>query len=108
MLKYGEKFYFACWWVRYEQVRRQPFRFRIDSIPYTGKGRWRFGNWYKKPHVYKRERSCYYEHKDFVRLKRSPWNLPDPWDDYQRGDVKTRISWKNKKIRKQYMKNLPV
>ena len=104
-MEYGEKLYrIHVWPAPYRHI---PFRYRVDPVPGVN-NRWRFANWYKNFRVYKRERSLYNEHKEFVRNKRSPYNLPDPWDDKQRGDVRTRKSWKNKKIRKQYMKNMAV
>ena len=42
----------------------------------------------------------------YSRMKRSPRNLPDPWDDRLRGDTRTRKSWKNRKAKKQWMKQL--
>ena len=107
MFEYGERMYGRGY--RYTGFSSQAsFRYRYDPVPYTGINAYRWGCWYKKFRVYKYERSLYNDHKEFVRSKRNPRNLPDPWDDIQRGDVGTRRSWKKKKIRKQYMKNLPL
>ena len=79
--------------------------YRVDPIPYTGKGRigYKFKNWNKRPKT-TQERRLSFEYKYLVRGKRRAHILPTSWDDYQRGDVKTRISWKNKRIKKQWIK----
>ena len=82
------------------------YKFRIAPIPNTGKKSWRFTNWYRSPAMRKRERAIYEEHKQYVRKKRAPYNLGDPWDDIPRADFNNRRCWKNRKIRKQWMKNL--
>lgn len=84
------------------------FHYRFDPVPGTGKNyHWRgsFKAWYKHRNSCRQEKSVYFEHKEYVRKKRSFLNLPNPWDDYSRGDERTRKSWKNKKIEKQWMKN---
>lgn len=53
----------------------------------------------------KRELSRWYEDKNYVRKKRSPSYMPDPWNDEERADIRSRKSWKSKKIKKQWMKN---
>ena len=101
MHEYGEKLY-----VRKAVYFGQKFgvRFRIDSIPGTGRKKWRFWSWYKTPRMYKRERSLYSEHTEIVKVRKSLCELPDPWDDVRRSDVRDRKCWKNSKIPKQWMK----
>jgi hypothetical protein len=79
------------------------YRFRIDPVPFFFKGTYRFRNWYKFPKT-TQEKKWSYAHKEYARGRRTGLNLPNAWDDYQRGDVRTRKSWKNKKIKKQWMK----
>jgi hypothetical protein len=108
-MEYGQVLYKNSYSLRYKGFYDVPFRYRVDPVPDVHKSkRGYFGDYYKNFRVYKRERSLYYDHKEFVRVKRSPHCLPDPWDDIQRGDIGTRKSWKNKKVRKQYLKNMPV
>jgi|GEM_PF-3907547 hypothetical protein len=85
------------------------FHYRFDPVPGTGcKYPWKcyFKSWYKTKNTCRQEKSLIFEHKEFIRAKRSFLNLPDPWDDIERGDCKTRRSWKNKKIERQWMKNI--
>lgn len=98
MSDYGEVLY-----IKWQDIE---YKFRIGPVPRTGKNTWRFYNWYKNPAVRKRERSLYWDYKKFVRPKRSPNYMVDPWDDLQRGDTGTRKSWKNKKIKRQWMKKI--
>ena len=101
--RYRWRSYFSRWgkW-------RLTFRFRIDPVPFTGIGKYRFAWWYKRPHYMNEKRQYYNYDPQLVRGKRHPKYLPNAWDNYQRGDVKTRKSWKSKKIRKQWMKNMGV
>ena len=81
------------------------FRYRMDPVPGIRKINWSFSDYYKNPrHI--QERRWYYAFPEYVRGKRSPKNLPNPWDNYSRSDLRTRKSWKSKKVRKQWMKNL--
>jgi hypothetical protein len=85
------------------------FHYRFDPVPGTGKSfPWKCGfkSWYKHRNPCRQEKSFCFEHRDYIRSKRSFMNLPNPWDDFNRGDVRTRRSWKNKKIEKQWMKNV--
>lgn len=41
-----------------------------------------------------------------VRAKRNPVNLPDSYDDYLNTKIKMKKSWKLRKYRKQWQKNL--
>jgi len=83
---------------------KNPYEFRRDPVPGTGGRNWHFGSYYRNPKTTQEMRyACY--HGRLVRARRNKNNLPDPWDDIQRGDVGTRKSWKNKKNKKQWMKN---
>lgn len=42
----------------------------------------------------------------YGRARRSPLNLPDPWDDHQRSDFHNKKSWKKRKVKNQWQKNL--
>lgn len=100
MFKYGERIWYY-WTSRWK--KKPTFDFRKSPVPYTGLHGFSF--WYKRPSMRKRERSLWYEHKAFVRPARQPNHMPDPWNDEERADIRSRKSWKNKKIRKQWMKN---
>lgn len=102
MFKYGEKLYRFGWW---PHQRKLGFRFRIDPVPYIG-GRHSYYGGYKSPKMRKRERSLYYEHSKLVKMRKSLCAMPDPWDDVQRGDVGSRKGWKDKKIKRQWMKDI--
>jgi hypothetical protein len=106
MFEYGEELCKKCYWPR--PMRKIGYRFRMDPVPFIGRGHGGFYAWYKSPKMRKRELSLYEEHRKFVRARRKPKYMPDPWDDCPRGDVDSRRSWKNRKIRKQWMKNMPV
>lgn len=78
------------------------YKFRYDPIPHTGRRRWRFGCWYKKPCT-TQEKRWNIAHFKYVRGKRHPKYLATSWDDYVRSDVRTRRSWKKIKKKKQWM-----
>ena len=99
-LKYGERFNLYRW----STLKKYQFRFRMEPVQWTGK-HFHFKNWYKTPFMRKRERSLSFEHKDYIRPKKNLRNLYDPWDDIPRSDIRNSKSWKNKKIKKQWMKN---
>ena len=102
-MEYGDKLISGVWHTRFSG-KFIYFRFRIDPVPGIHCRRGWFGCWYKKPKS-RNEKRQWYASEGYGRLARSPFNLPDAWDDYQRGDVDTRKSWKNKKIKRQWMKN---
>jgi hypothetical protein len=79
-----------------------PYQFRIDPVPgiHNISGSYRY---FKHPRHMNEERA-WYASEGFGRGKRSPRNLPDDWDDFQRGDVGSGKSWKNRKIKHQWMK----
>lgn len=106
MHKRGDVLYIGRFYVFFRKVnKKKSFCYRIDPVPYVRKIKHTFSDYYKNPkHV--QERRWYYDSPEYVRGKRSPKNLPNPWDDYARSDLRTRKSWKNKKVRKQWMKNL--
>lgn len=96
---------------RFEQIRnsrwhklRHDFLYRRTPVPHTGKRKWYFKHFYKTPrHI--QEKKWNIAHKEYVRGKRSPANLQNPWDDYKRSDAGIK-SWKNQKIKRQWMKKL--
>ena len=108
MFKYGEILVknFSYYWRRRTGSPDHGFGYRIDPVPGIGHSYWRFNCYYKHPRIRKAGRAKYYEEKMFERSGRSPKNLYDPWDDIPRGDIRNRKSWKNKRIRKQWMKNI--
>jgi hypothetical protein len=79
------------------------YRFRIDPVPFCHSWHGCFASWYKVPKVMQEKRASF-AYPEYVRKKRSIRSLPDSWDDIQRGDIRTRKNWKNKKIKKQWMK----
>jgi hypothetical protein len=104
MFEYGEKIVAKRGWCgRGIVYPKHCYRFRIDPVPFIWKSYRGFRNWYKRPKS-TQERRLAYAYEGYVRGKRKECNLPNSWDDYQRSDVRTRKSWKNKKIRKQWMK----
>lgn len=93
----------SLWWDCNGNHPVHTFRFRIDPVPFIWKNRYCFREWYKFPEVMQEKRASF-AYPEFVRGKRKAHALPDSWDDWNRGDVRTRKSWKNKKIKKQWMK----
>jgi hypothetical protein len=101
MFKYGERLYIK----RYTWLagpRYAVYRFRIDPV-YIWKYKYRFRYWYKRPKT-TQERRLSYKYRGYVRGRRTAPNLVNAYDDRQRGDVKTRKSWKKNKVRKQWMR----
>lgn len=103
-LKRGEWLIAKRWWSRRGTTYPKAcYRFRIDPVPYCHNFHKWFGNWYKTPKT-TQEKRWSFAYPEYVRGRRSRWNLPDAWDDRQRGDTNNRKCWKNKKIKKQWMK----
>jgi hypothetical protein len=103
-MEYGEKLVAKrIWGFRGIGYPKHCFRFRIDPVPFIFNFKGNFKNWYKRPKS-TQERRLSFAYEGYVRGKRKSCNLPNAWDDYQRSDNRTRKSWKNKKIRKQWMK----
>lgn len=103
-MKHGDIIIKEVWWKKYIT-----FRFRFDPIPHTGyRLRNYFPSWYKTPkHMNEKRQFFACEDQSLVRKKRTPWNLPDPWDDYKRSDRYLDKSWKkNHKVRKQWGKHI--
>ena len=73
--------------------RKLDFVYRETPVPYTGKRDWSFHNYYKVPRVVQ-EKKWNIAHKEYVRRKRQPNHLPNPYDDYPRGDSHNRKNWK--------------
>jgi len=84
-------------------INRYNFIYRKTPIPNTGKknNNW-FGCYYKRPKTTQERRSSY-EYKKYVRGRRRPCNLPNNYDDVQRGDISNRKCWKNKKKKRQWL-----
>jgi hypothetical protein len=76
--------------------REHNFIYRETPVPFTGKRKYSFGSWYKTPrHI--QEKKWNTAHKEYVRGKRRPRNLPNPWNDNARGDIDTRKNWKSRR-----------
>lgn len=105
-MKYGERLYRGRWYyLRDPKARFFSFRYRIDPVPFIRKRvRGNFSNWYKTPRVMNEKRQSFTK---FCRAKRNARNLPNPWDDYLRSDIRSRHSWKKRfKCRKQWEKSM--
>lgn len=101
-MQYGELLVARQYYGLYRN--KHQYRFRIDPVPFIYHyARW-FSAWYKRPRT-TQERKMSLAHKEYVRGKRSAVNLPNTWDDCPRSDRDTRRSWKNKKIKKQWLKS---
>ena len=99
-MKYGEilvtQFRF------YEKLQ---FAYRIDPVPFTGERlrRRSFYFYYKRPRTTQERRMF---DPQYSRTKRNLRYLPNAYDDFPRGDVHNRRSWKERyKIKKQWMKH---
>ena len=99
---YGEVLYVKRWYAG--PLKLMAFRYRFDPVPCVHKRKGWFYSWYKRPSVMN-EKWQWFNSEGYGRSRRNPCNLPDPWDDYQRGDIDTRKSWKNKKLKRQWMKH---
>lgn len=111
-MKYGEKLPACRRWAKPGiGYPKHTYRFRIDPVPFVvsanSKYRRYFYCWCKKPKS-TQERKLSFAYEGYVRGKRKSPNLPNAYDDYGRSDVRTRKSWKNRKIEKQWMKNAGV
>jgi len=83
--------------------RRHNFVFRATPVPYTGKSKWRFKYYYKRPKTTQERRWGYAHDVKYVRGKRRPHILPNSWEDEVRSDVRLGKSWKHYKKEKQWM-----
>ncbi len=104
-MKHGKRLYALVWHRNGRGIIS--FRYRIDPVPFIRNGkRSYFKRWYKTPKTVNEKRQ-YYGSEEYVRGRRNPRNLPDPWDDYPRADTYIKRSWKkNCKCRKQWMKKV--
>ena len=85
------------------------YRFRVDPVPFIHKRpRRMFGCYYKTPrHINEKKQFYACDDKSLVRGKRTPINLPQPYDDVPRGDSFNKKSWKKSfKVRKQWAKHI--
>lgn len=89
---------------RYKEAynRRYDFVFRATPVPDTGKSRWRFKNYYKRPKT-TQERRWGCAHGYYVRGKRRSHMLPNVYDDKVRSDIDNSKCWKSQKKKKQWM-----
>jgi len=76
--------------------RKFNFIYRKTPVPYTGKNKWHFSDFYKVPKI-AQERRWYYAYPEFVRGKRRPGYLPDAYDDKPRADVDNRKCCKQRR-----------
>jgi len=67
--------------------------YRQNPVPYTGKSRYHFACYYRKPQTTQEQR-WNEAHQEYVRSRRHPHNLPNAWDDWPRGDIRNRKNWK--------------
>ena len=105
-MDYDTELYARSFHITTQKFSYHYYTYRSMPVPGISNRRYRFYGWYKNMRMYKRERSLYYEDGKYSRDKRSPRNLPDPWDDRLRSDIRTRKSWKNRKGKKQWEKHL--
>jgi len=91
------------WSWKYFKIKND-FIYRQTPVPWTGNRRGYFKSYYKFPKT-TQERKWSYAYGEYVRGKRRGHILPNTWDDRLRGDVDNRKCWKNKKIKRQWMKN---
>ena len=99
-MEYKEVFEYRDFRSRYNSIY---FRFRFDPVPYTACTN--YGHYYKRPRT-TQERRLSFKDKEYVRPRRNYRTLVNSWDDYVRSDLKIKRSWKKKKVRKQWMKNI--
>lgn len=103
-LEYGNIYYirYYCGYFKWIELK-----FRIDSVPIGSKklnGKQRFYAYHKRPKTAQEKRWSIVYPK-FVRSRRNLKNIPSSWDDLKRGDCNNRKCWKNKKVKKQWMKS---
>ena len=94
-MKYGDRCYVLryIWFDSYRKHKKlyHGYRYRIDSVPFIGKRRWRFSNYYRRMRT-TQERRTNYAYEGYTRGKRR--NLSEAWDDIPRSNYYDR-SWKN-------------
>ncbi len=105
-MKYGEVLYKYDWHMGYTKRVAVPFRYRCESVPGIHKFRGSYFKSYYKTPKSNNERKAWYASEGYGRIKRSPINLPNAWDDYPRADRYYDKCWKKNKIKRQWMKNL--
>lgn len=93
------------WRRRGNKQRNLTYRFRFDPVPFSSYrlfGKKWFYSHHRRPKT-TQERKWSFE---YTRAKRNKANLLSSWDDKLRSDHRTRRCWKNKKTKKQWMKNM--
>lgn len=100
-MKYGE--ILCCpGWNYFTRKVKMYYRFRMEPVPFISRNKGScFYNYYKKPKTTNERKQW---DKVYGRRKRNPINLPTANDDFIRSDIRTRRSWKNLKVKKQWMK----
>lgn len=99
ILKYPRNYF----WIN-KSKKKETYEFRSGPVPHVRSKTKRRGKYYRHPHTTNERRaSSDPEIQKFVRPKRRYNNLVNYWDEIPRHLDK---SWKNKKIEKQWMKNL--
>jgi hypothetical protein len=105
-MKYGETLYRPTFiYIPRHTTKLYAFKYRCEPVPFIHKktGSY-FKNWYKIPKI-ANEMKQFYGNEEYVRGKRKPRNLPNPWDDFLRADSYVKYSWKKSfKCRKQWGK----
>jgi len=105
-MKYGDILVKEVWWPRREYLS---FTYRVDPVPNIHKrARSYFPSWYKTPrHINEKKQFFACDDPSLVRGKRTPINLPQPYDDVRRSDSFIKKSWKKSyKVRKQWAKHI--
>ena len=106
-MKHGSVVYTYDWRKGYSKRVAIAFRYRFDPVPGVHKsGRSYFKLWYKTPRTINEKRQ-WFNSEGYGRAKRSPLNLPDPYNDHHRADRYYDTSWKKtRKVYRQWQKNL--
>jgi len=106
-MKNGDIVYKYSWCLGWKEMVAVPFRYRFEPVPgiHKSSGSY-FKAWYKKPRTINEKRQ-WFNSEGYGRAKRSPLNLPDPYNDYHRADRYYDTSWKKtRKVYRQWQKNL--
>nr|PZN07520.1 MAG: hypothetical protein DIU64_12235 [Caldicoprobacter oshimai] len=92
-----------CSGISKTNTRKKLYKFRKGPVPNIFKP-YKFGKYYRRPRTTReRKISADPDIQAFIRPKRRSQNLVNYWDDIPRHIDKC---WKNKKIERQWMKNL--
>lgn len=91
----------------YNRQRKNSYVFRKSPVPSTGKGKWKFANYYRTfPKPKPKDTESYKEAFDSCEhIKIKEHDIPSTWDDIPRADFRDR-SWKRHR-RYQHKSNMP-